>query len=80
MCASLRYDPNTATLFLSIPNFVAIIACPLFGRIVDRCGYALNWILFASVAMVVAHLSFLGLAEEWFSISPVPIMLWLGLW
>jgi len=66
-------------MFLSIPNFVSIFASPMFGRVVDKKGRALNFLLIASTMMIVAHILFLGLANGWFLTSPVPIMIWLGL-
>jgi len=74
-----HYDDATATLFLSIPNFVSIIGSPFFGRIVDRHGRALIMIFAASCMMIVAHLVFFALAVEIIDINPIAIMLWLGI-
>lgn len=73
-----KYSEDTATLFTSIPNFVSIIAAPLFGFIIDRFGRSVWWIILSSAMLVVAHVMFLGNANEWFFIHPIPIMLWLG--
>ena len=47
-----KYAPTEATFFLSIPNFVSIIASPTFGYLVDRKGKALIWIIIASLMEV----------------------------
>jgi MFS family permease len=73
-----KYSENIATLFISIPNFVSIIASPTFGFMIDRMGKALYWMLWACFMLVVAHLGFLGNANEWFEIHPIVIMVWLG--
>lgn len=73
-----KYSENIATLFISIPNFVSIIASPLFGFMIDKMGKALYWMLWACFMLVVAHMGFLGNANEWFEIHPIVIMLWLG--
>jgi len=73
-----KYDADTATLFLSIPNFVSIIMSPTFGFIMDKIGRALTAILIASIMMVGAHVAFLTLAMEWVLFTPVVVMLWLG--
>ncbi|KAL6079765.1 MFS domain-containing protein [Balamuthia mandrillaris] len=74
----VQYSETTATLFLSIPNFVSIIASPLFGFCIDKFGRALYWMTVACIMLIVAHLCFLGNAYELFEIHPVVIMLWLG--
>jgi MFS family permease len=74
-----RYDPNTASLFVSIPSFVSIIASPLFGSLVDNVGKALNFILIASWGLMFCHIAFLALAFKIIVISPVPIMLFIGI-
>jgi MFS family permease len=74
-----HFDDETATLFLSIPNFVSIVGSPFFGRMVDRKGRALVLIFAASCMMIVGHVVFFALAVELISISPVIIMIWLGL-
>jgi len=73
-----KYAPTEATFFLSIPNFVSIIASPTFGYLVDRKGKALIWIIIASLMEIVAHAAFFVTANEWYEINPVPVMLWLG--
>ena len=69
---------DTAGLYLSIPNFVAIVASPLGGFMVDKVGRALVFISVACVMLMCAHVFFLALAYGWLSCSPVPVMLWLG--
>lgn len=73
-----KYSDDTASLFISIPNFVAMFACPFFGWVQDRYGKALQWIALASFGFIVAHVAFLMLALGWIDISPVFIMLWIG--
>lgn len=73
-----RFEPNTASMFLSIPNFVSIVASPTFGRLVDRNGRALMWIIIASWVMVLVHLGMLANAYAVVFIHPVIIMLVLG--
>jgi MFS family permease len=74
-----KYSPETATLFLSIPNFVSIVFSPLFGALVDRVGRALTFIMVASVMLACGHVGFLANAMEWVQISPILLMLWVGL-
>jgi len=74
-----KFSEDTATNFLAIPNFVSIVFSPLFGRVVDRYGRALYLVLVASCMMIIAHLTFFGLAMEWFFLSPVVVMIWLGI-
>eukprot|EP00808_Paulinella_micropora_P023498 g75643.t1 len=73
-----EYSADNATLFLSVPNLVSIVMSPVFGRVVDSLGYALHCVLVACLMMIAGHVAFMGLALGWFSLSPVPIMLWLG--
>lgn len=73
-----KFSEDTATLFISIPNFVSIIAAPMFGFIIDKFGRSIFWIILSSGMLVVAHVMFLGNANEWFFVHPIPIMLWLG--
>ncbi|KNC56071.1 major facilitator superfamily transporter domain-containing protein 1 [Thecamonas trahens ATCC 50062] len=73
-----KYSSTTATLFLSIPNFVSIVASPTFGRLVDKVGRALFWIILASIMMIGVHIMFLLNALEVVEISPIPLMIWLG--
>jgi MFS family permease len=73
-----QFSEDTATLFISIPNFVSIVAAPLFGFLVDRFGRSVWWIILSSAMLVVAHVMFLANANEWFFLHPIPIMLWLG--
>jgi len=74
-----KYNENIATLFLSIPNFVSIIASPTFGFLIDKMGKALYWMIWACFMLIVAHMCFLGNANEWFEINPIPVMIWLGI-
>eukprot|EP01087_Luapelamoeba_hula_P018051 TRINITY_DN575_c0_g1_i1.p1 TRINITY_DN575_c0_g1~~TRINITY_DN575_c0_g1_i1.p1 ORF type:complete len:479 (-),score=42.01 TRINITY_DN575_c0_g1_i1:55-1491(-) len=73
-----EFSEETATLFVSIPNFVSIFAAPLFGYIIDKFGRSVIWIIVSSGMLVVAHVLFLGNANQWWFIHPIPIMLWLG--
>jgi len=73
-----KYSNDTASLFLSIPNFVSILASPLFGGVVDVRGRALYFIALASLMLGGAHVLFLGLANDWFFIHPTIIMVWIG--
>jgi len=74
-----KYSPETASLFLAIPNFVAIAAFPPIGFLVDRYGRSLYWLIGASVMLLVAHAAFLiNALEVWHEIHPVIIMVWLG--
>lgn len=74
-----KYSENTATYFLSIPNFVSVLTSPIFGRMVDKKGRALTFIMISSIMMVAAHMAFLGNANEWFFIPPPAIFVWLGI-
>jgi len=73
-----KFSPDIATLFISIPNFVSIVASPTFGFLIDKMGKALYWMLWACFMLIVAHVCFLGNANEWFEIHPIVIMIWLG--
>lgn len=70
---------DTAGLYLAIPNFVAIVASPLGGAMVDKVGRALMFVALACIMLICAHVFFLALAYGWVSYSPVPIMIWLGI-
>jgi len=74
-----KYSEDIATLFISIPNFVSVIASPTFGYMIDKMGKALYWMLWSCFMLVVAHMGFLGNANEWFEIHPIVIMVWLGI-
>mgnify|MGYP001111321991 CR=1 FL=1 len=74
-----HYSPKTASLFLAIPNFISIGASPLFGRLVDSKGFAVTFLIMASVVLSTCHVMFLGDAYEWFFIHPAAIMAVLGL-
>ncbi len=74
-----KFDEKTASLFLSIPSFVSIPASPSFGRLVDRKGYSVTFIIIASWVLVLCHCMFLGNAYSVFAIHPVIIMIILGL-
>jgi len=73
-----HFPAKTATLFISIPNFVSIIMAPFFGFVIDRLGRSVIWIIVSSAMLVVAHVLFLATANDWFFVYPVPVMLWLG--
>jgi MFS family permease len=73
------YKPVVASAFISIPNLVSIVGSPAFGKLVDYFGRALWFIVAASLMLVVGHVLFLGNANEWFEISPIPIMIWVGI-
>lgn len=73
------YDPETASLYVSIPNFVAIIAVPLFGRLVDKKGRALYFIATACMMTCTTQLIFLMMNLRVFTITPIPVMIWQGL-
>jgi Na+/melibiose symporter-like transporter len=55
-----KYSATTASYFLAIPNIVSIFASPTFGFIIDKFGRALWFVFFASLALVIGHLGFLG--------------------
>eukprot|EP00301_Raphidiophrys_heterophryoidea_P014563 c22984_g1_i1.p1 GENE.c22984_g1_i1~~c22984_g1_i1.p1 ORF type:complete len:591 (+),score=117.06 c22984_g1_i1:50-1774(+) len=74
-----KYDETTATRFLSIPNFVSVVASPAFGLLVDKKGRALVWICIASAMMIISMLVFLGNATEIIHVNPIPLMLWQGI-
>ena len=65
-----KYSEDTATLFLSIPNFVSIFAAPLFGLVIDKFGRSVFWVILASAMLVVAHFMFLGKPHLFLSPSP----------
>jgi len=74
-----EYSPNTASLFLFIPNFVAIFAAPALGKLVDMVGRALLWIMLACGMMVISQGLFIAISSDWFFIHPAIIMVWIGL-
>jgi len=73
-----KYDPNTATFFLLIPNLVAIPCTPFFGFMIDRFGKSLIWLMVSSSMPIIAHVVFLLMSTNVIFISPIPIMIWLG--
>jgi len=72
------YPKIQASNFIAIPNFVAIIASPMFGYIIDKTGRTLLYCGVAGVMQVLAHLAVLAIALKWFTINPIIIMLWIG--
>jgi len=76
---SHTYSAETASLYISIPNFVSIGASPFFGRVVDKKGRALYCILIASSALTLGHLGFLARGMEWVELNPIPLMIWIGI-
>jgi MFS family permease len=74
-----KYSEETATLFLSIPNFVSIVFSPTFGYLVDRNGRAIVWILVASLMLAGGHVGFLCNAYGFVEIHPIILMVWVGL-
>jgi len=74
-----KWDDNTATFFLFIPNFVAIPAAPFFGFLIDKKGRSLVWLIVASVMQVGAHIVFLLLSLEVIDLHPAIVMVWIGI-
>ncbi|KNC73916.1 hypothetical protein SARC_13525, partial [Sphaeroforma arctica JP610] len=74
-----KYDPQTASLFLAVPNFTSVFAFPIVGYLVDKYGRALYWCGSASVMLLIAHVVFLGNANDWFQVHPIFPMVWLGI-
>lgn len=68
-----------ATFLLSFPNFVAIVAAPACGRMVDKVGKSLYLVAIASIMFVCGHLMFLAFALEWIVLPEENSMLYLGL-
>jgi len=73
-----HWPPNTATLFLFIPNLVAIPAAPFFGFLIDKKGRSLMWLIVACLMQVAAHIVFLLLSLEVFILHPAIVMVWIG--
>jgi MFS family permease len=74
-----KYNKDVSSDFLFIPNFVAIFAAPLFGRLIDTFGYSLWALLAASAMMVIGHFCFMAMFMDWFFIHPIVLMIWIGL-
>jgi len=74
-----KWDPQTATFFLFIPNMVAIPAAPFFGYIIDRFGRSLLFLIAACVMQVGAHVVFLLLSLDITNLHPAIVMVWIGL-
>lgn len=73
-----HYSPDTASLYVSIPSFCSIVLSPAFGRLIDVHGRALTFILTASWGLMFCHVAFFALAYNVISISPVVIMMFIG--
>jgi len=74
-----KISQDLAGKYMAIPNIVAIIGSPLGGYLVDRNGRALIFIITACCMLIGAHVFFLALAYGWIHVTPVPVMLWLGI-
>eukprot|EP00124_Ichthyophonus_hoferi_P000729 Ihof_evm13s29 gene=Ihof_evmTU13s29 len=74
-----HYDAQTAAMFLAIPNMVALFSFPVVGWLLDKYGNSLMWLLVACLMELVAHLIFLGNANDYFQVHVVIVMAWLGL-
>jgi MFS family permease len=66
-----HYSPGEASFYLAIPNFTSMFAFPIVGYLVDKYGRSLYWCAFASSMLIVAHVIFLGNANE--VCAPVPV-------
>jgi len=73
-----KYSSTTSALFIAIPNLVSVFASPSFGRLIDKRGRALNWIIVACTMMIMVHVAFLLNALEVIEITPIALMIWLG--
>eukprot|EP01125_Pyxidicula_operculata_P020624 TRINITY_DN765_c0_g1_i2.p1 TRINITY_DN765_c0_g1~~TRINITY_DN765_c0_g1_i2.p1 ORF type:complete len:419 (-),score=78.30 TRINITY_DN765_c0_g1_i2:121-1377(-) len=73
-----NYDRETSSLFLMIPNLLGILLCPTFGKIVDKVGRAMWWVLVSTTMIIVGLALFLALTLNWFEIHPIIIMVIIG--
>ena len=66
-----NYTADTASAFVSIPNIMAIVFVPLFGKMIDMWGQSL-WVIASSCVLLCAgDLMILGTALEWWTIYPL---------
>eukprot|EP01126_Amoeba_proteus_P029551 TRINITY_DN2915_c0_g1_i7.p1 TRINITY_DN2915_c0_g1~~TRINITY_DN2915_c0_g1_i7.p1 ORF type:complete len:410 (+),score=32.05 TRINITY_DN2915_c0_g1_i7:206-1435(+) len=73
------YSSVDASSLIAIPNFVAIVAAPFFGWMVDRLGRSVYWLGLGCVMQVIAHVFMLGHATGSYSVPPAFIMVWIGI-
>lgn len=74
-----EYPANIASAFIAIPNLVSIIGAPGFGKLVDKFGRALVFLIAASLTLCLGHVLMLGNALEWWVINPIPIFIVIGI-
>lgn len=74
-----KYSSRTASTFLSIPNFMAIPFCPIFGTVQDKYGRALNFIALVFIGLIGGHVVFMLMAYDVIDIPPPVVMVWIGL-
>lgn len=77
---SSGYDADTASLYVSIPNFVAIIAVPTFGKLVSQYGYALYAVLIAAAMTLGTQTAMLSINQGYLHLDNIVyVMIWQGL-
>ena len=73
------YDTIEAGSIISTTYLVAAILCPVFGRIVDKVGRRVDFILLSSFIITLVHIAFLLTPESNKPIYPIFYMVFLGL-
>jgi len=77
-----KFDAVTASMYVAIPNFLAIPLSPTFGRIIDKFGRTIFWLALSACMLITAHLAFLGMALDWKVLKDIPpgvTMAWVGI-
>lgn len=69
------YDADTASLYVAIPNFVAILAVPSFGKLVGGTGYALYAIAIAATMTLSTQACFLSIHHSYLPVTAVPYIM-----
>ena len=73
-----KYNSIEAGSIISITYLVGAILCPIFGRIVDKIGRRVDFMLFSNITVTLAHACFLVTPESHRPIYPIFYMILMG--
>ena len=74
-----QYSSIEAGSIISITYIVAVIVCPIFGRVVDKIGRRVDFIVFSSFLVALVHVCFLVTPESNKPVYPILYLAFMGL-
>ena len=74
-----KYNSIEAGRIISITYLVGAIMCPVFGRVVDKVGRRVDFMVFSNITVTVVHVCFLVTPESHRPVYPIFYMALLGL-